>query len=290
LTNRRSSGILDFMVEKQGLAPRSKLVDLGAILRSVAPGATVAFGGGGMQRKPLTVAAGLASAGAERLNVISFLAGPEVDLLIGLGKVSSLQYAYAGFDSLGLSPNFRRARQEGSIKSRELSEGMFLAGVEAGARGVPFHPTLSGTGGDIVDLPGSPVRRFRCPITGRDLIAVPAITPDVLFLHVQEADELGNLRISGDPFLDALLARSSRAVYATADRVVAELPRDLGQRDTVISRVWVSGVTEMPGGSGFTSCYPERTLDWAAAADFQANALDPAWLTVFADKTGGAYA
>jgi glutaconate CoA-transferase subunit A len=262
--------------------PRSKVVPIEEMVGAVRSGMEVAFGGGGLQRKPMGLARALARRDATDLRLVCFLAGPEADLLIGLKKVASVHFAFFGFDGLGLAPNFRRARQSGDLTATEGSEGMFLASVEAGARGVPFHPCHSGLAGDIVALPGSPYRRFTCPVTGRDLVAAPAVNPEVFFLHVNMADRHGNLVISGDPFLDALLARASGSVFATAERIVDELPRDLTQHDTVISRVWVSGVCWAPGGTGFTGCYPDRVLDWHAGLEYQQRCGDPGWLEQYA--------
>jgi glutaconate CoA-transferase subunit A len=260
----------------------NKLVPLEEMVGTVRGGMEVAFGGGGLQRKPMALARALARCDVTGLRLVCFLAGPEADLLIGLKKAASVHFAFFGFDGLGLAPNFRRARQSGDLVATEGSEGMFLASVEAGARGVPFHPCRSGVAGDILELQGSPYRRFTCPVTGQDLVAAAALNPDVLFIHANLADRHGNLVISGDPFLDALLARASRSVFATAERVVDELPRDLTQHDTVVSRVWVNGVCEAPGGTGFTGCYPDRVLDWRAGQEYQQRCGDPGWLEQFA--------
>ena len=48
---------------------------------------------------------------------------------------------------------------------------------------------------------------------------VPALKPDVVFLHAQEGDEFGNLRHFGSVFADRVLAKAGqRAVVASVDR------------------------------------------------------------------------
>ncbi|MDE3074885.1 MAG: CoA transferase subunit A, partial [Chloroflexota bacterium] len=58
------------------------------------------------------------------------------------------------------------------------------------------------------------------PYGGKEVVVIPAIRPDVALIHVQEADERGNLRIFGSPYEDVLLAKASRRVIATAERIV----------------------------------------------------------------------
>ncbi|MCE0765438.1 hypothetical protein LWC35_21405 [Pseudonocardia kujensis] len=259
-----------------------KVSSLDAMVAAVPPHGLVSFGGGGMVRKPMAAAAALAARETPvRLSV--FLAGPEVDLLLGAGAVEQLDYAYVGLDALGLSPNFRHAREKAGLPAVEWTEAMYIAGVEAATRRVPFAPTRSGLGVDLMELPGIPFRRFPCPLTGEELTAVPAIRPDVLFLHANEVDTLGNVRITGDGFLDAQLARAARTVYVTAERVVDRL-EGMSERETTISRLWVSAVAEVPGGAGFTALYPDHPLDYAQAGDYVAHCADREWVRAYAAK------
>ncbi len=118
----------------------------------------IAFGGGGIQRKPVAAAAAIARSKLSDLEVASFLGGPEVDLLIGMGKVRRLHFAFVGFDSFGLAPNFRAARQRGELEIVEYSEGLMMTAYEAAAKRLPFLPSRFGLGTDIVDTPTSPFR------------------------------------------------------------------------------------------------------------------------------------
>ena len=258
----------------------NKVITLPEAIASIEGGAQIAFGGGGLSRKPLAAAKEVALRAPNRLRLITFLGGPEVDLLIGLGKVESIHYAYVGLDQLGMAPNFRKAREAGAIEAVEATEFMVLAGLEAAIKRVPFMPTTSGLGSDVLSLPNTPFKVFDCPLTQAKLVAVPALRPDVAFIHANEADETGNAFIHGDAYADHLLARASRKVYVTAERVV-DRPEPRG---TFISRLWVTGVCEVPGGAGFTGMFPDRRADWGAASEYAANATDPAWLDSFVNN------
>ncbi|HWD03673.1 MAG TPA: CoA-transferase [Amycolatopsis sp.] len=259
-----------------------KVVPFEEAVSAVEPHSLVSFGGGGMVRKPMAAAAALALRQTP-VRLAVFLGGPDVDLMLGAGMVEHLQFAYVGFDVLGLSPNFRQAREAQGLPVVEWTEAMFIAGVEAATRRVPFMPTVSGPGADLMNVPGTPFRRFDCPLTGEELTAVPAIRPDVLFLHANEADRAGNIRITGDGFLDPQLARAASAAFVTADRIVDRFDAPLSEHETTISRLWVTGVTEVPRGCGFTASYPDWPLDYAAAADYADRCRDRDWLLDYAD-------
>ncbi len=259
----------------------TKTLALEEMVGSVRPHSVVSFGGGGMARKPMAAVAALAASGTP-VRLAVFLGGPDVDLMLGAGEVEELQFAYVGFDALGLSPNFRRARESDGLPVVEWTEAMFIAGVEAATRQVPFMPTRSGLGVDLMDVPGTPFRRFPCPLTGEELTAVPAIRPDVLFLHATEADREGNVRITGDGFLDPQLARAASQVFVTAERVIDRLGDGITEHETTISRLWVSGVAEVPRGCGFTASYPDHPLDYPAAADYAGNCGDRDWVRDYA--------
>lgn len=260
-----------------------KTASLEELVAAVGRGRCVSFGGGGHVRKPLVAACAIGLSDVAPVDVLAFLGGPEVDVLIAREKVARLQFAFMGLGPLGLMPNFRRARETGSLDVVEASEYLVIAGLEAAVRGVPFLPTRSGLGTDILTRPNTPFRRFECPLTGEELVAVPASVVDVAILHVDLADRRGNCLIYGDPFLDPLLARAAEHTWVTADEVVERLPPiDERRAGTLVSRVWVHGVVHVRGGAGFTGSFPAHPWDPVAAREYQRNCLDAAWLEHFA--------
>jgi glutaconate CoA-transferase subunit A len=255
-----------------------KRLTLTELVAAIAPGQSIAFGGGGLQRKPMAAVKAIAASALTDIPVISYLGGPEVDLLIGLGKVRSLAFAFVGFDAYGLAPNFRKAREAGTLDVIEYSEATMLAAFEAAAKRLPFIPTRFGLGTAIMTTRSSPLKPFTCPISGETLVAVPALKPDIAIVHVNEADRAGNAVIHSDAFTDPLLVRAARKTFLTAERVVDRLPATQSRRSTFISRMWVSGVIEAPRGAGLTVVYPDYGLDLPAVLEFQKHATDRAWL------------
>ena len=261
----------------------SKVTTLAEAVRIVVPGSSVAFGGGGLQRKPMAAAKALSVAPVEDLTVVTMLGGPDVDLLVGAGKVRELQFAFVGFDAFGLAPNFRKAREAGSLRIVEYSEATIIAAFEAAAKNLPFLPTRFGLDTDITETPTAPFRRVVCPFTGEELLAVPALAPDVAFIHANIADRHGNAVIAGDGYADPILIQAAKRTFVTAERIVDELPDDVSlARGTFLSRLWIEGVIEAPGGGGMTAVYPDYRFDLPKVLEYQKWATKPEWLSAWA--------
>jgi glutaconate CoA-transferase, subunit A len=256
----------------------SKQLTLDDLTASLRPGMQVAFGGGGIQRKPMAAARAIARSGVAGLDLVSFLGGPEVDLLIGLGRASRLSFAFVGFDAYGLAPCFRAAREAGTLPVVEYSEATMLTAFEAGAKALPFLPTRFALGTDIVTTPSSPFKTFQCPFSGETLLGVPALRPELALVHVNVADRSGNAIIDSDAYADTLMVRAARRTVLTAERIVDDLPTDQTRRSTFISRLWVDGVIEAPGGAGMTAMFPDYRFNLPKVLDYQKNAVRKEWL------------
>lgn len=239
-----------------------KVIPLKAVGAEIRSGSTIALGGGGLVRKPMALVEELIRSDITDLTVVAVLGGPDVDLLLGAGRVSRLIYAYVGLDFAGLAPNFRRAREEKKVEFLEGSEYILMAALEAGVRGIPFMPVRSGLGSDLLRINPS-LEEFASPFGGEKLVAVKAIQPDVALLHVNYADASGYGQILGDCFLDPLYARAAQKTILSAEKVVETRKIEERFGDTAIVKLWTTKVVEVPGGAGFTSCYPDYPADFA---------------------------
>lgn len=244
-----------------------KLISLNAVGAEVRSGDTVALGGGGLVRKPMALVEELIRSGITDLTVVSVLGGPDVDLLLGAGRVKKLIYAYVGFDFLGLAPNFRRAREEKKVQFVECSEYLLMAALEAAAKRIPFMPVRSGLGSDLLTI-NPYLKEFVSPFDGEKLVAVKAVQPDIALLHVNYADRAGYGQILGDRFLDPLYARAANKTILSAEKVVETKKIEERFADTAILKVWTTKVVEASGGSGFTSCYPDRPVDLSSVQGY----------------------
>jgi glutaconate CoA-transferase subunit A len=101
--------------------------------------------------------------------------------------------------------------------------------------------------------PRTRVEPITCPFTGEQLVAVPALRPDVAIVHAQEADRDGNVQLWGIPGVQKEAVLAADRVLVTVERIVDELEPRPG---SVVIPGWViDAVAEVPGGS-----YPSYSL------------------------------
>ena len=158
---------------------------------------------------------------------------------------------------------------------------MFLLGLQAAAWRVPFLPTRVGLGSDIL-RDNDRVRIVTSPFDdGEELVAVPALTMDAAFVHMNRADARGNGQYLGpDPYMDDLFLGAAERRFLSAERIVPteDLAKEGPPQSLLISRLLVDGVIEAPNGAHFTSCDPDYPRDEAFQKQYAAAAKSPeAW-------------
>lgn len=227
---------------------KSKRTTLPEALAAVTNGTFLAVGGLWFHNKPMAAVRELIRRGVRDLTLIA--APPssfDSDLLIGAGLVKDAYLAHVSFEHLGLAPNFRHAVEQGLIELHECDEATLLGGLMATVEGLPYHPISSLKGTD--HLVTSALAQ---PYTARDgspMVAPPALTPDVAILHAQEADEFGNVRCLGAPFVDAIFAKTAAHVIVTVDRLISNDEVRAAPRLTTLPGYWVDAVVEAPFGA-----------------------------------------
>ena len=163
----------------------------------------------------------------------------------------------------------------------EVDEGMFYLGLLAASQRIPFLPTRSGLGSDVMAVNPS-LRTVRSPYDdGEELVAMPALRLDAAVVHVNRADAAGSGQILGpDPFFDELFLGAADRRFVTTERVVAteQLAAEGPIQTLCISRLLTDGVIETPGGAHFTACVPDYGRDEGFQKEYVAAAGDPdAW-------------
>ena len=170
------------------------------------------------------------------------------DQMIGVGAARKLVFSYAGNPGVGSLHRLRDAIENGWPRPLELEEHSHAGMANryaAGAAHLPFAVMRGYRGTDLMER--TRVAPITCPFSGEELVAVPALRPDVAIVHAQEADRHGNVQLWGIPGVqkEAVLAASRSLV--TVERIVEALePRPGG----VVIPGWVIDcVAEAPGGS-----------------------------------------
>ena len=170
-----------------------------------------------MRRKPMALARALAGADVRDLDLWTWIGSTDVDLLIGAGRVRSVNSAYVGFGAFGLAQSSRRAFADGSVEFRDWTESSLVASFKAGASGLPVALTKALLGTSLAEEIGEEVK---LPYTDERLIVTPAARPDVALIHAQSADQFGNVRRrrpNRSDDIDHLIAASARAVIVSVE-------------------------------------------------------------------------
>ena len=185
------------------------------------------------------------------LTLIGPISDMAFDQLIAAGVVAKVIAAWVGNVAGGSGYGFRRAYEQGQprrIVMEDHSNFTVGLGLKAAAMGLPYLPTFTGLGGDIVR--GHPrIRPIEDPFGGPGLLAVGAIKPDVAIVHVQRADASGNAHLWGNLGLTVEAAYAARRTIVVCEEIV---PDDVIRSDpnrTVIPGFLVSAVVEEPGGA-----------------------------------------
>jgi glutaconate CoA-transferase, subunit A len=255
-----------------------KRISLERVADFVKDGDRLWMGGWTVVRKPFAMIYELVRARRKNLHLVNNPGGPEMDLLIGCGCASKSETNYIGHELFGHPYNFRRRFEDPESNRGFRHDDWTVASgslrIMAGAMGIPFIPTRFLRGSDILnpaldgfkDLrgvdPQVPKRKFlrmKDPFwEGEEVMLIPALRPDVCFIHAQEAGEDGTVRITGGVFLDYYAAVASRVTIVSAERIVPTASLEATREENAIPGEAVDAVVEVPFGAHPTAvhgCY-----------------------------------
>lgn len=170
------------------------------------------------------------------------------DQLIGMGAARKLVFSYGGNPGVGSLHRFRDAIEHGwprPIDVEEHSHAGMANRYVAGASRLPCALMRGYLGTDLV--PHTRVEPVTCPFSGEQLVAVPALKPDVAIVHAQEADRAGNVQLWGIPGVQKEAVLAAARAIVTVERIVDEL--ELRPGGVVIPAWVIDVVAEAPRGS-----------------------------------------
>jgi glutaconate CoA-transferase subunit A len=230
----------------------TKLKTLSDALDGIEDGATVGIGGWIFNSQPMALVRELIRRNARNLRLVPAPGSIAPDMLIGAGCVAETGCVFISFEQFGLAPHFRRAAESGTVKIHELDGPAIAGGLRAAACDLPYGliPDM------CTDLPRVNPQTYQ-PVARapgeRAMLRVPAIHLDVVLLHAQRADELGNVQYFGPVFFDVLMAQAAKKVIVSVDRIV---PTETIRRDNHLTKLpsaFVDAVVEAPFGAHPTS-------------------------------------
>jgi glutaconate CoA-transferase subunit A len=222
-----------------------------AIAENVVDGDSVALGLALESGIPFAAVHEIIRQNRKDLTLVGPISDMAFDQLLGAGVARRVVAAWVGNVAGGSGYGFRRAIEGGVPRSVEVEDhSNFTIGLalKAAAMGLPFLPTFTGMGGDIVKAHPR-IRPLDDPFGGPALLAVGAFQPDVAIVHVQRADEEGNAHLWGNLGLTMEAVYAARRTIVTCEEMVSREVIRSDPNRTVIPGFLVSAVVEEPGGA-----------------------------------------
>lgn len=245
----------------------SKIKTISEAIDVIKPGMTVATGGWIFNAQPMALVREIVRKGVKDLTLVPAPGSIAPDMLIGAGAVKKTACIFISFEQFGLAPHFRRAAESGAIEVAELDGPAIAGGLRAGACDLPYGliPDM------CTDLPRVNPAFYQAVETApgeRRLLKVPAIKPDVVLLHAQQADELGNVQYRAPVFFDVLMAQAAKHVIVSVDRIVSHETVRKSHALTRLSSAFVDAVVEAPFGAHPTVSAGFYDLDEVHVAEY----------------------
>ncbi|MBI4456652.1 MAG: CoA transferase subunit A [Acidobacteria bacterium] len=239
-----------------------KLTTVGEAVQRVKDGDHIAIGGCLFSRTPLGLLMEVLRQNKRSLTLSRNLMCYEGEWFMAAGAVEALVTSWFGIGlPWGLSKILRERVENARIRFEEWSHLGLGLRYRAAAMGVPFLPTVTMLGSDLMAV--TPAKTMQCPFTGQTLCLVPALFPDVALLHVHRADRFGNCQIDGYPHMDADIARAATTVLVTAEKIVPEEEIRSHPDRTVLPGMVVDAVVEVPYGAFPHECYGLYEADFS---------------------------
>jgi glutaconate CoA-transferase subunit A len=245
-----------------------------AVKTHVKDGCHLSIGGFTINRNPMAAVYEIIRQEIKNVHVYAHSNGQGVDELVGAGVVKNLEIAYGGSGKFASTCiRFRKAIEDKKIRVEDYSNYQMTLRFLAGSMGIPFLPTRSGMGTDIVNIWGfSPEARKQNPRLPNDklieienpfgewgdtrkLILVPAINPDVTIIHVQRADYRGNCRIQGLTFADVEQAKAAKTLIVTCEELIDDDDLKNQPDRNQIPFIHADAVIHVPYGAYPTACF-----------------------------------
>src|SRR5258707_3408784 len=230
----------------------SKIVSMQrAIAEHVPSGSMVMLGAQLEQMIPFAAGHEIIRQGRRDLTLVGPISDILFDQMVGAGCASHVTAAWVGDASAGVGYCCRRAVEKSIPRAIETVDHTNLTialALHAAAMGVPFLPTYSTLGSDLLKRNGN-LREFSSPVNEDRLVAVRALRPDVAIVHVQRADASGNAHLWGNLGVAIDGARASRKVIVVAEEIVAPEVIASDPNRTLIPGFLVTAIVHEPCGA-----------------------------------------
>jgi glutaconate CoA-transferase subunit A len=170
--------------------------------------------------------------------------------MVGMGMARKVVFSYIGNPGVGLLRRMRDAVENGwpqPIEIEEHSHAAMANAYEAGAAGMPCAIFRGYRGAELAEVTQT-VKFLNCPFTGEELAAVPAIRPDVSFIHAQKANKRGDVLIEGIIGIQKEAVLAAKRAVVTVEEVVEDF-QGLHPNLTILPNWTITAISVVPGGA-----------------------------------------
>jgi glutaconate CoA-transferase subunit A len=185
------------------------------------------------------------------------------DQMVAAGCAGKVIFSYMGNPGVGSLRIVRAEIEAGRLEWEEYSHFGMISRLQAGAAGLPFMP-MNQTGALDLERSNLSIKRVTDPYSGREVITVPALNPDVAIVHVQRADKDGNAHLWGIIGEQKEVAFASKRLILTAEEIVDEAVIRSDPNRTLIPGFIVTAVCQVPGAAhpSYAQGYYDRDNDF----------------------------
>ena len=246
-----------------------------AVEMFVPDGATVGIGGQTTGRVSMALAHEIVRQGKRDLSLVGCSMSISMDILVGAGLVRRTECGTGNVELFGATMRWRRAIEAGSLEVEDYSHLAMASRFLAGSLGLPFMPTKSLLGTDLLNKKtfdnGKPFEMIDNPWNpGEPVVLLPALNPDVSIIHAQKADEMGNVVIEGFATHEPEMAKASNSIIVSCEELISSDAVRREPERTSIPYIYVDAVVRQPWGAFPTSCYRYYEHDDAHMRHYQA--------------------
>ena len=196
-----------------------------------------------------------------RKNLVLARATPDLiyDQMMAAGCARKVIFSYMGNPGVGSLRILRTELEAGRLEWEEYSHFGMITRLQAGAAGLPFMP-MNQTAAVDLEHANPNYRRVVDPYSGKEVIVVPPLHPDVAIIHVQRCDREGNAHIWGIIGEQKEAAFAARKVILTTEEIVDEDVIRSDPNRTLIPGFVVDAVVQVPGAAhpSYTQGYYDR--------------------------------
>lgn len=220
-----------------------------------------------------------------RRNLTLARATPDLiyDQMVAAGCAKKVIFSYMGNPGVGSLRYVRAELEAGRLEWEEYSHFGMISRLQAGATGLPFMP-MNPTAAEDLPAANPLIRTVADPYSGKAVIVVPALKPDVAIVHVQRCDAEGNAHIWGIIGEQKEAAFAAERVILTAEEVVDEEIIRSDPNRTLIPGIVVDAVCHVPYAAhpSYTQGYYDR--DNAFYLEWDKISADPAAVKQYLDE------